>query len=98
MLPVIARNLLESIRLLASVSRTFADKCISGIEANVEQCERYALSSPSVGTSLNPYIGYDEAAKVIKQSLKENKTLKEVVLERGLLTEDEVDRPSTSWP
>jgi fumarate hydratase class II len=92
MLPVIARNLLESIRLLASVSRTFADKCISGIEANVEQCLTYALSSPSVGTSLNPYIGYDEAAKVIKQSLKENKTLKEVVLERGLLTEEEVDR------
>ena len=92
MLPVIARNLLESIRLLASVSRTFADKCISGIEANVEQCLRHALSSPSVGTSLNPYIGYDEAGKVIKQALKENKTLKEVVLERGLLSEKEVDK------
>ncbi len=92
MLPVIARNLLESIRLLSSVSRTFADKCISGIEANVEQCLTYALSSPSVGTALNPYIGYDEAGKVIKQSLKENKTLKEVVLERGLLTEAEVDK------
>ena len=92
MLPVIARNLLESIRLLGSVSRTFADKCIAGIEANVEQCLTYALSSPSVGTSLNPYIGYDEAAKVIKQSLKEGKTLKQVVLERGLLTEAEVDK------
>jgi fumarate hydratase class II len=92
MLPVIARNLLESIRLLASVSRTFADKCISGIEANVEQCLRHALSSPSVGTSLNPYIGYDEAARVIKKSLKENKTLKEVVLEEGLLTEAEADK------
>ncbi len=92
MLPVIARNLLESIRLLSSVSRTFADKCVKGIEANVEVCERYALSSPSVGTSLTPYIGYDEAAKVIKQSLKENKTLREVVLEKGLLTEEEVDR------
>jgi len=92
MLPVIARNLLESIRLLASVSTTFADKCIAGIEANVEQCLTYALSSPSVGTSLNPYIGYDEAAKVIKQSLKEGKTLKQVVLERGLMTEKEVDK------
>ncbi len=92
MLPVIARNLLESIRLLASVSRTFADKCIDGIEANVEQCLRHALSSPSVGTSLNPYIGYDEAARVIKKSLKENKTLKEVVLEEGLLTEAEADK------
>ncbi len=92
MLPVIARNLLESIRLLASVSQTLADKCIAGIEADVERCRDYALSSPSIGTSLNPYIGYEEAAKVIKQSLAENKTLREVVLERKLLTEEEVDR------
>ena len=54
MLPVIARNLLESIRLLASVSRAFADKCIVGIEANVEQCRRYAESSPSIGTVAQP--------------------------------------------
>jgi fumarate hydratase class II len=92
MLPVIARNLLESIRLLAAVSRVFADRCIKGIEADVDRCRAYALSSPSVGTSLNPYIGYEEAAKVIKASLAEGKTLREVVLERGLLSEDEVDR------
>jgi len=92
MLPVIGRNLLESIRLLGTVSRTLADKCVAGIEANVEQCERYALSSPAVGTALNPYIGYDKAAVVIKQSLKENKTLREVVLEQGLMSEAEVDR------
>ncbi|NNN22222.1 MAG: class II fumarate hydratase, partial [Acidimicrobiales bacterium] len=54
MLPVIARNLLESIRLVASVSRALADKCVSGIEADVERCRNYALSSPSVGTALNP--------------------------------------------
>ena len=66
MLPVIGRNLLESIRLLAAVSRVFADKCIAGIEADVERCRTYALSSPSIGTALNPYIGYEEAAKVIK--------------------------------
>ncbi len=92
MLPVIARNLLESIQLLASVSRTLADKCIAGIEADVEQCREYALSSPSIGTALNPYIGYEEAAKVIKQSLAEGKTLRDVVLERKLMTEEEVDR------
>jgi fumarate hydratase, class II len=92
MLPVIGRNLLESIRLLTTVSTVFADKCIAGIEADVERCRNYALSSPSVGTALNPYIGYDEAGKVIKQSLAENKTLREVVLERKLLTEEEVDR------
>ncbi len=92
MLPVIGRNLLESIRLLAAVSRVFADKCISGIEADVEQCRTYALSSPSIGTALNPFIGYEEAAKVIKASVAEGKDLRSIVLERGLLSEEEVDR------
>jgi fumarate hydratase class II len=92
MLPVIARNLLESIRLLAAVSRVFADKCIAGIEANEEQCRTYALSSASISAALNPYIGYEEVAKVVKASLDEGKDLRTVVLERGLLTEAEVDR------
>ena len=92
MLPVIARNLLESIRLLASVSRTLADKCVAGIEADVERCRTYALSSPSIGTSLNPYIGYEAAARVIKRSLAEGRTLREVVLDEGLLSEEDVDR------
>ncbi|MDA8047670.1 MAG: class II fumarate hydratase [Actinomycetota bacterium] len=92
MLPVIARNLLESIRLLAAVSVAFADKCISGIEADVERCRTYALSSPSIGTALNPYIGYEEAAKIIKASIAENKDLRSLVLERGLLSEAEVDK------
>jgi len=92
MLPVIARNLLESVRLLASVSRVFADKCIAGIEADEERCRTYALSSPAIGTALNPYIGYEEAAKVIKESLAEGKDLRTVVLERGLLSEAEVDK------
>lgn len=92
MLPVIARNLLESLRLLASVSRAFADKCIAGITANVEKCREYAESSPSMGTSLNPYIGYEEAAKVIKQAIAENKSVRAVVKERGLLTDEEIDK------
>ncbi|MDA8291672.1 MAG: class II fumarate hydratase [Actinomycetota bacterium] len=92
MLPVIGRNLLESIRLLASVSRAFADKCVSGIVADVERCRSYALSSPSIVTSLNPYIGYENAAKVVKKALAEGKDLRSVVLELGLLGEDEVDR------
>lgn len=92
MLPVIGRNLLESVRLLASVSRVFADKCIAGIEADVGRCRTYALSSPSIGTALNPYIGYEQAAKVIKASLEEGKDLRTVVLERGLMSEEEVDR------
>jgi fumarate hydratase class II len=70
MLPVIARNILESIRLLANVSRIFADRTIVGIEADVERCRAYAESSPSIGTSLNPYVGYEKAAEVIKESTK----------------------------
>ncbi len=92
MLPVIGRNLLESIRLLGSVSRLFADKCVAGIEADVERCRTYALSSPSICAALNPYIGYEETAKVVKQSMAEGKDLRAVVLERGLMSAEEVDR------
>jgi fumarate hydratase class II len=91
MLPVIGRNLLESIRLLASVSRVFADKCVSGIEANVDQLKRYAESSPSIATSLNAFIGYDKAAKVVKESIATGKSPREVVLEWGLMTDAELD-------
>ncbi len=95
MLPVIARNLLESIQLLANVTRVFADRCISGIEANVERCLEYAQSSPSIVTPLNHYVGYDEAAKIAKQALKERKTIREVVIERGhvpgALSEQQLD-------
>ena len=96
MLPVIARNLLESIRLLANVSRLLADRCIDGIEADEERCRWYAESSPSIVTPLNKYIGYNEAAAVAKQSLKEQKTIRAVVLERGYieagkLTEAQLD-------
>ncbi|MGI8759981.1 MAG: class II fumarate hydratase [Jatrophihabitantaceae bacterium] len=83
MLPVIARNLLESIRLVANVARVFAERCIEGIEANVERCREFAESSPSIVTPLNHYVGYDEAAKIAKQALAERKTIREVVLERG---------------
>jgi fumarate hydratase class II len=83
MLPVMARNVLESIRLIANVSVVFADKCVVGIEANVERCREYAESSPSIVTPLNHYVGYDEAAKIAKQSLAERKTIRQVVIERG---------------
>lgn len=92
MLPVIARNIIESISLLSSVADALAEKCIAGIEADRERCLGYALSSPSIGTALNPYIGYEAAAAVIKKSLKEHKDLRTVVLEDGLLTVDEVDK------
>ncbi|MFP5326984.1 MAG: class II fumarate hydratase [Acidimicrobiia bacterium] len=91
MLPVIARNLLESIRLLSSVSTVLAEKCIDGLEANVERCKQFAESSPSIGTSLNPYIGYERAAEVIKESTKTGRSIRELVLERGWMGDAELD-------
>ncbi|GAA2861202.1 class II fumarate hydratase [Streptosporangium fragile] len=83
MLPVIARNVLESVRLLAGVSRLLADRCVHGITANVDRLREYAESSPSIVTPLNPYVGYEEAARIAKQALAERKTIREVVIERG---------------
>jgi fumarate hydratase class II len=91
-----ARNVLESIRLLANVSRLLADRCVDGITANVDRCRELAESSPSIVTPLNKYIGYEEAAAVAKQALKERRTIREVVVERGHvrdghLTEEQLD-------
>ncbi|MBT2438894.1 class II fumarate hydratase [Streptomyces sp. ISL-36] len=96
MLPVIAKNLLESVRLLSNASRLLADRTVDGIIANVERAREYAESSPSVVTPLNKYIGYEEAAKVAKKSLAERRTIREVVLdsgyvERGDLTVEQLD-------
>ncbi len=97
MLPVIARNLLESIRLLTNVSVLFADRLVAGITANADRCREYAESSPSVVTPLNRYIGYENAAKVAKTALAERKTIRQVVIdqgyvERGDLTEEQLDK------
>jgi fumarate hydratase class II len=83
MLPVMARNVLESIRLLAAVSRVFADRCVAGLAADEEVCRAYAEGSPSIVTPLNRYLGYDEAAAIAKQALKEGRTIREVVIARG---------------
>ncbi|MFE4688756.1 class II fumarate hydratase [Streptomyces sp. NPDC056749] len=96
MLPVIAKNLLESVRLLANASRLLADRTVDGITADAERARRYAESSPSVVTPLNKYIGYEEAAKVAKKSLAEGTTIRETVLaggyvERGDLTREQLD-------
>jgi fumarate hydratase, class II len=91
-MPVIARNLLESVRILSSVSRLFADRCIAGIEADEERCRAYADASPAVATALNPALGYDRVAELVKESARSGRSVRELVVERGLLSEDEVDR------
>ena len=83
MLPMIGRNVLESIRLLAAVSRLLADRCVAGITANPDRLREYAESSPAIVTPLNRYLGYEEAASIAKQALAERKTIRQVVVERG---------------
>ena len=92
MLPMLARNVLESIRLLANVSRLLADRCVDGITANVDRAREYAESSPAIVTPLNRHLGYEEAAKIAKQALAERKTIREVVIERGHLENGKLTR------
>jgi fumarate hydratase class II len=83
MLPMLSRNLLESIRLLSTASVLFADRCVSGIAADQARAREYAEGSPSVATALNPLLGYEEAASIAKQALAERKSIRQVVIDRG---------------
>ncbi len=83
-IPLMARNLLDSIKLLASASRLLAEKCVDGIQANREQCERYAELTLSAATALNPYIGYDKASELVKAAASSGRSLREVALEAGI--------------
>ena len=82
--PLIARNLLDSIKLLASASRLLAEKCVDGIEANREACERYAELTLSAATALNPYIGYDKASEIVKAAAASGRSLREVARDAGV--------------
>jgi len=91
-MPVIAFNLLQSIRLLADACESFSDNCVAGIEPRRENIDRHLHHSLMLVTALSPSIGYDNAAKVAKKAHAENKTLKEAAVAMGLLTEDEFDK------
>jgi fumarate hydratase class II len=83
-IPMMARNLVQSISLLASASRLLAEKCVDGIEANREQCERYAELTLSAATALNPYIGYDKATEIVKEAASSGRSLRDVAREAGV--------------
>ena len=83
-IPMMARNLLGSIKLLASASRLLAEKCVDGIEANREQNERYAELTLSAATALNPHIGYDKASEIVKKAAASGRSLREVAREEGV--------------
>jgi fumarate hydratase class II len=82
--PLMARNLLDSIKLLSAAARLLAEKCVDGVEANREQCERYAELTLSAATALNPYIGYDKAAEIVKKAASSGRSLREVAREEGV--------------
>ena len=90
MLPVMARNILESAELLAATSRLLADRCVDGIEADRERALELAQGSPSIVTPLNRYIGYEAAAAVAKQSIKERRPIRDIVVERGHVASGEI--------
>ncbi len=92
MMPMMTSNLLESIEILSSASFAFAERCVDGIRADEKRCRRYAESTAALATALAPAIGYDRAAEVAKRSLEGDRTLREVVLEQGLLEEEVLDR------
>ena len=83
-LPVIARNVLESIHLLANVSRLFADRCLAGLEPDVERCRAYAEATPQAAAALNRLLGYDKVAELVKESTDSGRSIRSLVLEQGL--------------
>jgi len=92
MMPVIIFNVIQSIEILNNVLREFTDKCIRGITANREQCEYYAYKSDGIATILNPIIGYEKAAEIVKESDKTGKTITELIIEKGILSQEELNK------
>lgn len=92
MMPVLAHALLESIMLLSNAARVFAERCVAGIEANAERARELLERNPAIATALNPYIGYDAAAVVAKESAARGVSVRKVVQERELLPEEQIDQ------
>ena len=84
--------MLESIELLANVSVLFADRCIAGITADEERCRANAEASPAIATSLNPYLGYERTAEIIKESMKTGVSIRDLVAASGEVAPEDLDR------
>ena len=92
MMPVMAHNLLQSVHLLARASEVFREKCIEGLQPNLDKIRRDAELSTAIVTRLNPIIGYDKAAELAKESMRTGKTVKELVIEKGILKREEAEK------
>ena len=97
MMPVIAKNLLESIKWLGNATRVFTEKAVRGMKANKEKAESYVEWSLAMVTSLVPVIGYDKAAELAKRAMKENKTIRQLLLEEKILPEEEINKLLDPW-
>jgi fumarate hydratase class II len=82
--PVIARNLLDSITILSSASTMLAQKCVDGLQANEDALRRHAESTPAIATALNPHIGYDRATEIVTEAVASRRTIREVAIEKGV--------------
>jgi fumarate hydratase class II len=91
MMPVMAHNLLESVGLLANAARTFSARCVDGIEVNADRVRELLERNAVIVTALNPHIGYDNGARIVKQAVATGRSVRELVLESGLMTEEELD-------
>ncbi len=92
MMPVMQYKLLDSISILTNALKVFTDKCVKGITVNEERCYQYAINSMAIVTALNPYIGYSNAAEIAKESLVTGKPIKEIILEKNLMSEERLDK------
>ena len=92
MMPVIAYNQNQALTILTNMLTAFEEKCVSGIKADAARCLAFAEMSVSIATALNPVIGYEKAAEVVKTALKESKTIKQVVLEKKILSEEKYNQ------
>jgi aspartate ammonia-lyase len=90
-MPLIAYSIIESLEILKNAIRTFDEKCVSGITANEEICREYFESSMGIATALNPYLGYDKVAEIVKEAVRQKKTIREIILERGYMAKKLVD-------
>jgi fumarate hydratase, class II len=97
MMPVMADTALASVRILAGATRAFAQRCLTGMQANVETCAAEVERSAAMATALNPYIGYEAAAKLAKESLASGKTVRELAREKKILPEEQLERALDPW-
>ena len=91
MMPLIAHNLVESMSLLTNACETFRTKCVDGIEANTDRARELVERNAIIVTALNPHIGYDNGAKIAKEAVSTGRSVRELVLEAGLMTPEELD-------